>query len=298
MPEVRKILFALALAVTLGLVGTSSASAAGVEFIVVASGARPVRAEGLTEATGAVVFVADSTGDILPNSTISLDYGAAVEPTSGFVSTTCTGGALSKSVSGNVVTLTVITANLHCTPGDSIVVVGVRLNANAVGSGNNINVTVSSSVPAGFQGSNPITLVPVITPLPVATVQACPSITVTRPTSVKYEVTENFTQAFLSKSLEQALNDNGFVQDFPIRFSFVGVPIGGVISAVDFTGSDSTLTGLAQTGLPFTSQSRAQDVNVDVTIAGTSMTAIEKLVATFTMNVGGGLTDGFPPGWY
>ena len=81
---------------------------------------------------------------------------------------------------------------------------------------------------------------------------------------------------------EQALNNNGNVTDFKIRFAFTNVPAGVRIESVDFTGTDGTLTGLAQAGLPFTSQSGSRDVNVDITIGGTSTTgAAEKLDAEF-----------------
>ena len=276
MRELEKIPFALAFAVSLGLIAASTASAA-VTFFVSAGGARPVRAEGLTEAVGTVVFSAQSSGVINVGATLTLGYGAGVVDGTGTVSNSCTfgaGGNFARTYSGSSLTLTVMTAALTCASGQFITVSGVRVNANARGAGSSIGVAVFAS--GGI-------FLTVFSELTVATVQASPSITVALPTSVTYEVTERFAQVFLSKSQEQGLSDNGCVQDFAIRFSFVGVPLGVQLTTVTFTGSDPTLTGLAQTGLPFTSLEGAQDVNVDVAIGGTSTTTIEKLVAIFQM---------------
>ena len=63
MRRLQKVLFALAVVVLLGWMGASTASAQ-VSFTASASGARPLRFEGLTEATGVVVLSTTSTGTI------------------------------------------------------------------------------------------------------------------------------------------------------------------------------------------------------------------------------------------
>ncbi|OFV98936.1 MAG: hypothetical protein A3H28_09215 [Acidobacteria bacterium RIFCSPLOWO2_02_FULL_61_28] len=171
MRDLKRLLVALVTVVGLGLVGATAASAQ-VQFIASSSGARPIRVEGMTEATGTIVLAANTAGVIVSGSTIACDYGTAVLDCSGAVAFNGgnTSGFLTKSCSGNVVTLSFI-SNQAFVPGDSLTVSGVRVNANALGTGNNVNVAVTASVPAANQVTNPITLI-VFTTLTVATVQA------------------------------------------------------------------------------------------------------------------------------
>lgn len=279
MKELRKILFGLWVACTLGGMGATLASAQGIVFLV-SSASRQLRPEGFTEAVGALVLSAQSSGVIVADSILTFDYGAPVEPASGtFLNGCAASGALTKSVSGNVVTLRV-TAPVSCTRGQTIALTGVRVNANFLGPGAHLNVAFSSLVPAQFTATNPITSFQVAPPA-VATVAAkaaavtftgrllllsAPTLAVVPADNAKFTLKETFNQAFLSKKDEQGLNDNGAVGDFKIRFAFRNVPIGLRIELANTTGSDATLATLTASRLPFTSQPGLQDINVDITI--------------------------------
>ena len=200
MTEVRKILFALAVAVTLGWIAASTASAQ-VVFFAGTSGARPLRFEGLTEATGTVVLSSTSAGTIggaaLPagGSQIIFDYGTPVLssgdsappnvllPCSGTVGLTLGGvfqiasNFIVKSCVGSTVILTFI-ANAACGGYCTITLSGVRVNANFLGAG--ASVSVSLSVISTNQVTNPITF-STLGALVVGTVQAAPSTTVFKP---------------------------------------------------------------------------------------------------------------------
>ena len=247
------------LSVLLVLLGASTASAQGVTFFVSASGARPVRAEGLTEATGSIVLSDQSTGTIKVNSVLNFNYGTAVVAGTGTVSTSCVfgaGGSLARTYSGNVLTITVTTADLRCSAGQSIVVSSVRVNANAAGAGNNVTVFVSSSVPAGFQATNPISLIQ-FTSLTVATVQLArsggfpstpksinpsapaiptpsgepntvsgnPDPSPTAANSVRVSLAERFSQEFLSAATEAALGADA-LNGTRFRVQLTGIPSG------------------------------------------------------------------------
>ena len=105
MKRFQKALFALTAVVLLGWMGASTASAQ-VQFLASPSQSRPVRSEGLTEAVGTVILSAQSTGVIKLGSTISLNYGTAVEATSGTVGTSC----VTAGTRGPIVTFSAFTA--------------------------------------------------------------------------------------------------------------------------------------------------------------------------------------------
>ena len=304
MSGARKVFYKLATVVFLNVIGTTFASAQGAIFLVGASSPRQIRAEGLTEAAGTVAFSARSSGTMVVDSLITLDYRTSVDPASGTVFNGCGSGALSKSVSGNVVTLKVI-APVTCVVGQTISVTGVRVNANALGAGANVTVNVSALVPVQFSVTNAISFLQ-FTELTLATVQPKAArvelngglLLLTKPflaaffTSerVEFTVKENFNQAFLSKKDEQGLNDTVAVEDFKIRFSFRSVPVGLRIDSVQTGGSNPTLAALTVSGLPFTSTAGFRDVNVDITIddddSGTDTTgSSESLVAEFFFSV-------------
>jgi len=232
MKELRKILFGLWAAFTLGGMGATLASAQGIVFLV-SSSSRQLRPEGFTEAVGSVVLSAQSSGVIVADTILTFDYRAPVEPTSGTFLNGCASGALTKSVSGNVVALRV-TAPVSCTPGQTIALSGVRVNANFLGPGANVNVAVSPLVPPQFAATNPVTFLQFTAPA-VGKVEAsaavvaftgrllllvAPTLAVVSADSAKFTLKEAFNQAFLSKKDEQGLNDNGAVADFKIRFAF------------------------------------------------------------------------------
>src|SRR3989338_2079751 len=115
----KRFFFVLVAVVSL-MSGAAKTSSAQVQFLVSASGARPIRAEGLTEATGSIVLSAQSPGTIKGTSTITLGYGASVAPGTGTVSTSCTGGSITKTWSGSILSLTFSTGDMNCTVGQSI----------------------------------------------------------------------------------------------------------------------------------------------------------------------------------
>ena len=241
MKKLKNIFFALALVA----VGASSASAQ-VQFFVSASGARPLRAEGRTEAVGTIAFAANSAGTIVLDSELALDYGTLIQDGSGTVNTSCdeANGALSAVADDNVLTLTIVAAGtdagMVCAVGDSISVTAARVDANALGEGAEISVTVGASVPAASQATNPITLISIGT-LVVGNVQDAPSTdTAFKPAAillcdvtegssagglvVDVTVEEEFASAFLSATDEIALNDTGNIEPFEILFSFENIP--------------------------------------------------------------------------
>ena len=237
MRRFQKVLFALAAVVALGWIGASTASAQ-VTFFVSASSPRQVRQEGQAEATGVIAFSANSGGTIVANSTITLDYGATISGLGDGLACSGTvqfnGGAaafITKTCTGNVVVLT-FNAGQAFALGNSLTLSGTRVNANALGAGFNVSVTIGTSVPAASQATNPITTV-VFAALTVATVQTAPSTTVKLTASggatilfcaviaeavgpsgsagqtVRLDITENFAAAFTSKLDEDGLGVSG-----------------------------------------------------------------------------------------
>ena len=307
MKKLKNIFFALALVA----VGASYASAQ-VQFFVSASGARPLRSEGRTEAVGTIAFAANSAGTIVLASEFTLNYGTLIQDGSGTVNTSCveTNGALSAVAKDNVLTLTIVaagtSAGMVCGVGDSISVTAARVDANALGEGAEISVTVGASVPAASQATNPITLISIGT-LVVGNVQDAPSTDVSfKPTAVllcdvpegsattldvEVTVEEEFASAFLSETDEIALNDTGLTVPFEILFSFENIPIGVFIGATpDTSGSDTSLGTITTNHTSdFESVAGDQDLDVKVLIdqgaAGTATSAIELLEVIFAFFV-------------
>ena len=198
MRRFQKVLFSLAAVVLLGWMGASTASAQ-VAFLASASGARPLRFEGLTEATGVIVLSTTSAGTVggaaLPagGSEIIFDYGTLVTSTgdsappdaallacSGTVGlffnaggAPAVGTVIAKSCSGNSVILTFIGAGVTFPAGGgSITLSGVRVNANFRGAGASISVNISAIPAAGTTVT-----ISTLGSLVVGTVQAAPSTT-------------------------------------------------------------------------------------------------------------------------
>ena len=272
----KRFFFVLVAVVSL-MSGAAKTSSAQVQFLVSASGARPIRAEGLTEATGSIVLSAQSSGTIKVTSTITLGYGASVAPGTGTVSTSCTGGSITKTWSGSILSLTFSTGDMNCTVGQSISVSGVRVNANAVGPGTNVSVSVTSSVPPAFQPTNPIVLIQ-FTALTVAVVQnvlplafqntplsinpSAPAIPTppgepntvsgnpdpspTAANSLRINLPENFSQAFLSAASEAGLEGSA-LNGTRFRVLLTDIPSGISVYApravTSFTAGTAATTG-------------------------------------------------------
>ena len=317
MKRFQKVLFALTAVVLLGWMGASTASAQGVTFFVSASGARPVRSEGLTEATGVVAFSANSAGTIVTATRITLDYGTTILDCGGTVGGTAgLVAAIAKTCSGNTVRLDV-TADTAVAVGGSLSLSGVRVNANAVGAGNNVNVAVTATVPPASQATNPITLV-IFTVLTVATVQSSPSTTVTvtpgagaavlfcnpnpgAGTTLTVGVRERFSAAFLDAVDEAGLGapgTGGAISPLNIRFAFTGIPLGvrltAAVSVAPATSATITAAVSGTTTNPFTSSSTDQDNNFDITITATDPALTENLEVVFTVTVPSTSPSSFP----
>jgi len=343
MKRFQKALFTLAAVVALGWIGASTASAQ-VTFFVSPSSARPVRAEGQTEAVGTVAFAANSGGTIIGavppaiGSQLILNYGTTVLSVgdstpatpvplacSGTIGMTLGGVAqtpaqialiLLKTCTGNAVALTFI-ANQALAPGDSITLSGVRVNANALGAGANVNVLASGQVPAAVQATNPITLV-VFTALTVATVQAAPSTTVkltpiagqnilfcavttATVSTLLVDITEKFSEAFLTggtvanggtlvdPSQERGLGlegDGGIPASFKMRFLFTNVPVGVRITTIIPAQLISPSIALGAAPAAVTSTvAIEQEIELDVVITATNTALVETAQFQFDFSV-------------
>jgi hypothetical protein len=141
------------------------------------SNIRNVRAEGTAEAVGSVTLTATTAGDIDALSTIQLDYGvdivadeniAGAPDPANVVTSSCSAVPTADpgDIDGGVLLLEF--ADTTCAVGDSIVISGIRVNANDAGEGATINAGATATVPAG---SPPITFF-IVNQVPVAEVEA------------------------------------------------------------------------------------------------------------------------------
>lgn len=205
MKRFQKVLFALVAVVLLGWVGASTASAQ-VAFLASGSGARRLRFEGLTEATGTIVLSSTSlngviggralVGSTLGGTQIVFDFGTLVNSAADFnpadavnAPPACSGSvvaagftappAITKTCLGNTVIL-IFTADATCTAACSISLSGTRVNANFRGAGASISVNISTfaCVPAACANGQQVTASP-LGSLVVGTVQPGPSTTTT-----------------------------------------------------------------------------------------------------------------------
>jgi hypothetical protein len=333
MKRFQKALFALVAVVVLGWVGAETASAQ-VTFFVSASSARLVRQEGLAEATGVVAFSANSSGTIVAGSVLTLDYGSTINGVgdglacSGTIGITVgavpltpaqVAATVAKTCFGNVASITFL-VNAPVNPGDSLTLSGTRVNANALGAGANVAVSVGTQVPAAFQASNPITTV-VFTALTVATVQAAPSTLVKLTASagatilfcnivaeagpltanlaqrVRLDITENFAAAFTSRTDETGLGvDGAGAQPAQVRFRFrvSALPLGVSVSLSVVGGAGNT-SGTVTTSSPivgattaaFKSSVADNETDFDVQFETTNTAIVENL----TVNLDFFVTD-------
>lgn len=320
-----KVLLALlALAVALGSASVANAQTA----FQMSALTRDVRVEGLAEAVGQVTFAATTTGTIKAASTMSLDYGTAIETGTGTVScvanTACAVTTnFTVAVSGNQVTITFVT-DVGFIAGNTITVSGVRVNANGATT-TTINAVASAVVPPAFAAINPITFF-ITNTVTVATIRS-PAVTVggtaaaggiltcvaSATGAFTVDITETFNQAYLSKIDEDGLGGTGVAGansiNMVVRISFASVPIGVAITLGSFTGSAATLSMTSAVGavlgptwtlgvgagaaVTFTSASGAQTGNFDITITATSGTgAVERIRANFTAATAASITAG------
>ena len=315
MNQLKKNLLVLAVAVSLVVVGASTAFATSFQA---APSKRTVRVIGLAEAAGSIDLATSAGGLISDTSQILLDYQTEVVA-EGVVtgSSTCdiTGGtAFGADCSVNITTSTtdgaeddsvlVLTfgADIRFGPNSSISIKGVRFDATAV-SGTQVIVLTDSFVPAAAED---ITYIPLAGPLVVAETSDMVKIKVTpanalltcagssaaNPPTFKLDIDEVFNQAIAGGTEEwDGTADVGFGpppsglgndgEDTEIEIEFADVP------------EDVTITLLAATSK--FDDDQVGDVNgtaftggvlgggtVDVVVVDTSETADAKFKITFT----------------
>jgi hypothetical protein len=292
---------------------------------------RTIRPEGLTEAVGAVTLAATTSGGVSVNSTISIAYGSvattilagtgSLSVTKGgvFASGPCTAPPAPIStctISGN--NLTLVFAGTTFTNGDSIVVSGVRVNANGAGKGATINAVATATVPSGdppitffLTNQGPVAIVANATTNVTVTPATGGILTCTASSTGEYQVQidEAFNQAFTSASDEAGFGAapvGATTVDSLYQITFANVPIGVTISfdsfsatgltpdpdvALSLTGETAgltvgpTLTAGAPGGAPvaLTSAAGAQTLVFLIDVTATSTTgANEMITANFS----------------
>jgi hypothetical protein len=184
MKRMQKVLLVLVAVAALGWVGAAHAFAQAPQAVSfqLSSNVRKVRAEGLAEAVGTLTLTASSAGSIPANATIDIDFGVEIvsdENTDGYPSPN-TGAAITSSsadgdcsldggndvmIDGSVMTLT-FTNQCDMAANNTIVVRGIRVNANDAGDGATISASLVASVPAG---TPPVTFF-IVNSVPVAEV--------------------------------------------------------------------------------------------------------------------------------
>jgi hypothetical protein len=250
--------FTFALAAVVALVVWASTAKAQVAFQM-SSNVRTVRAEGLAEAVGALTLTVTTNGDISALSTIAIDYGVDIvadentagHPDPGVVITgagACFAGATfdAGDIDGGVLIIE-YPALTSCVVGNSIVISGIRVDANAAGAGATINAKATATAPAG---GFPITFF-IVNQVPVAEVETAFDITIdqgrqvltcaetlevavvdpTDPTDdelaqlVGITIEENFNQAFSDSADETGYaNYSGLEIDTEFTVTFKDVP--------------------------------------------------------------------------
>lgn len=305
----KVVLVMLAVFVFLGIASVANAQVA----FQMSSLVRDVRREGTAEAVGQVTLAATTAGTIKATSTISLNYGTAIEAGTGTV--TCTAVAcvspanFTVAVSGSSLTVTFVTDVLFAI-GQSMTISGVRVNANTA-AGSTINAAGAATVPAASASTNPITFF-IVSTVQVATIQS-PATTVVvtaaaanlltcvagGPNAFTVKTTENFNQAFLSKTDEDGLGGTGAGANsvnLTIRIVFASVPVGVTVTFTSSAASSGTLTITNPVTAAQTSATGATTLTYDFVITATSSTgANEQLTAAFTASNAAALTPVGPP---
>ncbi len=300
----RNLVF-LSLFLIFGLMGAAETALAQVVFGV-SSNTNNVRVEGLKEAVGQTVLTSSSGGTIIgatavpPGSSILVTYGAAIA-NPGSISATnnvscpvCPAGSIVVTASVNVLTISFANVNVTFVVGNTIVIKGVRINANAFGVGT-LNAALSALVPASVSGTNPITFtspssVPVAAVQPLATTVALtvgPGSVLTcvpGPVSFSISVTENFNDALTSATDESGLAPG--VPGFPItNGSNLLVTLTGVPNTVTITPgppvfSAPTLT-FGATPAAQTAATANATLSFLYTVTATNTVGIESVTLSF-----------------
>jgi hypothetical protein len=264
---------------------------------------RTVRVEGTTEAVGSVILAVTTGGNITANSTLSIAYGSGATATNimagtgsysvnGAAATLCSAGVVAPvtacAVSGNSITLTI--DNSAWVVGNSIVISGVRVNANAAGVGATISATATATVPAGgfaigffITNTGPVASVATATTVVVTAGGGILTCVASDTGTYTVKITENNNQAFSSLTDEANYGGApGGTVDSLFTITFANVPVGVTISLTDFTGSTASVTGLLQLSATETGGTSvaAGPITFDGTVASPGVTAGGPVSAT------------------
>jgi hypothetical protein len=273
MLKLKKFFLAFAMVAALGW-ATSASAQVGFQ---VSADSQDVNVDSLAAGVGQILLSAISNGDIVNDSTISVDFGVdiissdldpdfadpAAPVTINIASLDCDAIDATVDIDGSVLTIQ-FTDVCSFAVGDNIVFSGIRVNANDAGVGATIDGEVSAVVPSGFAATNPITFLgdtspevaEVMEPFEIEieqgrTLLTCadnPSEDETGDETLKTVITisELFNQAFASSDDELGLADYGVAgldvevgQTFTVTFS--NVPEGVFIWVWD-TDSDPSIT--------------------------------------------------------
>jgi len=323
--------FSMALAVLVLVVLTGASSAFAQVAFQMSSNERTARVEGIAEAVGTITLAATSGGTISADSTISLAFETAdgtdtdivgdvagdpdpADPVDEFIAdVACVVPTF--AIDDNILILTFTTA---CTvvSGETIVIKGLRVNANAAGVGAIISATGTATVPAG---EPPITFF-IVNKVPVANVaeafdisiQSGQNVLTCAETSVAdtpededpdtgkvvfIEIEENFNQAFTSAADEDGFADYGVGAEVGQTFTitFKDVPEDVNIELRDFDEDTLTTDLVSDDG---GQDGDGGDLEFTFTITGTATTGdTEKVELTFAVttsdpidSVAGGIT--------
>lgn len=277
-------------------VAADTASAIGVAFQS-SSLPRQLRSEGTTETAGELALLASNSGTIKSGSTISVNYGAAIEPGTGTVTCSpaaCTQGVnFTAGIAGSTLTIT-FTTDVAFGAAEYLVIAQVRLDASS--SFGNISAILSAS--SSSPGTNPITFTNAFLPVgtvisPSTSVQITPAsaLSVCSPSAKAFsvKVTEAFPSAFTSAADENLFANVGAPGvdpmgagelDTTLRLSFTGIPEDVTVTFTGFGGS-GTLTP-ATSFMSFTATGGSQTVDVDVALTVTDLASVENVIVNFT----------------
>jgi len=277
--------FTFALAAVIALVAWVSTANAQVAFQM-SSNVRTVRTEGTAEAVGAITLTATTAGNINNLSTISFNYGVDIVADANIDGAGDPGTVISGSgtcddaitfdpgddIDGGV--LIIHFAATVCAVGNSIVISGIRVNANDAGAGATINAKATATVPAG---APPVTFF-IVNQVPVAEVEdafriridegrtiltcaANPEVEVADVDDitdeelaqlVRIRIEENFNQAFSSDIDEEGYADytgDEISQEFTVVFKDVPEDVNIELIAInlDSPGDLLVISGIAET---------------------------------------------------
>jgi len=318
MNQLKKILFALAVMVSLGLVGAVSAYAQGVSFTST-SLPRQLRGEGKTEAAGEVVLTVLGGGTIIAGSSIDIVYSSEIVNTPALTTNIFAGGVACVAGAGvcpDTVAVVgdftlrlsyTVTDAASFTAGATLTIAEVRVDASAAGAG---PITATMSGSSAAPGTNPISFTDprrdvgvIVKPSLPARVPkkddvAFPILTCAPPTSDTAAGSFNFrltAEEAFGAAPATALQEAGF-SDTPaptlgtsVIVVLSGVPKDFIVAPVDIT--TGTTVGLTFGALPgaVTQTVAGVDITFVFTVTASDTATAEKLEIRFNIGTKSGV---------